>query len=77
MRGLLARREGRMSRRFLEIAPRAGSGSPWYWWRSTRPGGRQWGSQPIIGLDSTVELTAIGVSLPFSEIYDGIDLDEA
>lgn len=36
----------------------------------------RWDSRPVIGLDSAIELTALGITLPMAEVYEGVELDE-
>lgn len=43
-------------------------------WSRTPQGG--WENQPIIGLSGIIELTAVGVTLPLAEVYDGLELDD-
>jgi Uma2 family endonuclease len=36
----------------------------------------RWEDQPIIGLESSIELAALGVMLTLAEVYEGVDLSE-
>jgi Uma2 family endonuclease len=58
-------------RHFVIVEPGAPVCTVW----SRRDGGG-WEDRPVIGLDSFLDLTAIGVVLPFLEIYDGVELEE-